>query len=77
MAKGSAQSIARFDIGAETERDFNIFFNARNSFVTQLLRLRKINNQWVYATKVIRDNKNLFEKIDDNFPKSNDGTISW
>ena len=77
MAKGTATAIGPFQLGTGTERNFNIFFNARNGFFTQLLRLKKINNKWVHATKVEKDGKIIFEKIDSDFPRNSDATFSW
>ncbi|MFZ5994891.1 MAG: hypothetical protein ACOYU4_07900 [Thermodesulfobacteriota bacterium] len=77
MAKGTAAPIGPFQLGSGTERNFNIFFSARNGLFTQLLRLKKINNKWVHATKVERDGKIIFEKIDGDFPRNSDASVRW
>jgi len=77
MAKGAGSTIGPFPLGNETERNFNIFFSARNGFFTQNLRMNKINNKWVQATIVAKDNKVLFEKIDSDFPRKSDGSVNW
>jgi len=77
LAKGTGLTMDPFDLGSSTGRDFNIFFIARNGQFTQKLRLRKINDKWVRATKIERDGKVIFEKIDIDFPKSNEGNVQW
>jgi hypothetical protein len=68
----------------QTERDFNIFFNARNGFWTQELRLKFIDGEWLSASRVTRmevGNKNktrkIFEKIDKGFPLNANGEVDW
>jgi hypothetical protein len=77
MIKGTASMIRQFPLGNTSKRDFNIFFSARNGLYTQLLRLRKVNDEWVSATKVEKNGEVIFEKIDDNFPRSKKGEIDW
>ncbi len=77
LIKGTAIVVSPFDLGSSLERDFNIFFIARNGQFTQLLRLRKIDDKWVIATKVERDGKLIFEKIDKDFPKTGQGQVQW
>ena len=65
----------------ETVRNFNIFFNGRNGFWTQLERCRKINGNWVTATRVFRRGANdeteeLFESIREGYPTQN-GQVDW
>lgn len=57
---------------AETQ-SFNIFMTARNGGFTQLIRLKKVKNKWLSATKV-QNNSGLvlLEKIDEDFPENKD-----
>ena len=50
--------------------NLNIFFGANNGFSTQLIRKKFINNKWVSAEQITRlkDNKELYLKIDPDFP---------
>ena len=41
----------------ENSKNYNIFFSARSGIFSQLLRLKKINNEWVCAMKVIDGEK--------------------
>lgn len=77
MIKGTASTFTPLQLGSSMERGFNIFFSARNGLFTQLLRMKKINNKWASATKVERDGKIIFEKIDKEFPRNNEGLIIW
>ena len=61
---------------------WNLFFNARNGFFTELLRVRRVGNEWKTALKVIRTrspskNEVLLEKIDSGYPLSKDGQVEW
>lgn len=77
FAKNAALVRGPFPLGKGDKRNFNIFFSARNGWFDQLLRFRKINGQWVQATRVERDGEVLYERIDDNYPRAKDGGIDW
>jgi len=77
IPKGAVHIISSFDLGDSQDRDFNIFFASRGGFFEQLLRMRKINSKWVTATQVKKSGEILFEKIDDDFPKTEQGQIQW
>jgi len=77
LARKTVLALSSLDLGNSSKRDFNIFFIARNSQFEQLLRLRKINDKWVTATKVERDGKVIFEKIDEGFPRTDQGQVQW
>jgi len=51
---------------------FNIFYNARNGFFTQGIRMFKIGNSWKGSTSITSStlNKILFEKTDPTIPKN-------
>jgi hypothetical protein len=64
------------------KQDFNIFFNARNGFWEQLIRLRFVNGQWLTATRVTRNLrkdkvKQLYERIDKDFSRNSRGGVDW
>src|SRR5216683_6996680 len=67
----------------KAESNFNIFFNARNGFWTQELRLRLIDGKWVSATRVTRTElgskrktpEKLFGKIDKGYPLNSKGEV--
>jgi hypothetical protein len=61
---------------------WNLFFSARNGFFTELLRVRRVGNEWKTALKVIRTPASsheqlLFEKIDSGYPLSTNGQVEW
>jgi hypothetical protein len=63
------------------QQRYNTFISARNGFVTQILRLRRVNGEWKSATKVQRDiDPNaivLYERIDPEFPRDAAGQVQW
>ena len=61
---------------------WNLFFSARTGHFTQLLRVRRVGNEWKTALKVIRTrspskHEVLLEKIDSGYPLSTDGQVEW
>jgi hypothetical protein len=63
------------------QQRYNIFISARNGFVSQLLRLQRVNGKWQSATKVTRDfdqnQVTLYERIDEDFPRDAAGQVQW
>ena len=66
-----------FTLGNGDTRRFNIFFSARNGFFNQVLRFKKVHGKWVYALKVSREEKVLYEEVDDEFPRTAEGNVEW
>ncbi len=61
---------------------WNLFFSARTGYFTELLRVRRVGNEWKTALKVIRTrstskNEVLLKKIDSDYPLSKDGQVEW
>ena len=59
---------------------WNLFFSARTGYFTELLRVRRVGNEWKTALKVIRtrspsNHEVLLEKIDSDYPLSKDGQV--
>jgi hypothetical protein len=72
--------VGRLDLGSGNAKDYNVFFSARNGFVTQLLRCRRTADGWRVATRVMRTGEKtevLYEQVDDGFPKGPNGEIPW
>ena len=64
-------------LGSGSSRNFNIFYTARNGSFTQLLRYRRVNGDWIYATKVFREDVTLHEQVPEGFPLNANGAIEW
>ena len=77
LISSSAQVLNPFTLGNGDTRSFNIFFSARNGFFNQVLRLKKIDGEWVSATKVLREEKVIYEEVDDEFPRTAEGNVEW
>ena len=69
-----------FKLHGDTRR-WNIFFSARNGFFTELLRMKKVDGKWISAVQITKlegtENKVVFEKIPEDFPRNPDGTVDW
>lgn len=69
-------------INGETLR-WNLFFDARSGFFSEMLRVRRIGNESKTAVRVMRssltsgETKTLFEKIDPGYPLGKDGKVEW
>lgn len=64
-----------FDLKDKTIAEYNIFISTRNSHITELLRLCKVNGVWKQAIRVISESGEiLYEEIDQKFPKDN---LKW
>src|SRR5438046_5864794 len=81
IAPNQARMLKTVQLGSDPLR-WNLFFTARNGFFTELLRVRRVGNEWKTALKVIRtpsssNEQMLFEKIDSGYPRSEDGQVDW
>lgn len=61
---------------------WNLFFSARTGYFTELLRVRRVGNEWKTALKVIRTrspsiDQVLLERIDSGYPLGKDGQVEW
>ena len=66
-----------FTLGNGDTRSFNIFFFARNGSFNQVLRFKKFDGEWVSATKVLREEKVIYEEVDDGFPRTAEFNVEW
>lgn len=66
----------KIDLHGIKKKKYNIFYSARNGFFNQLLRLYKVNGEWVAATRILNEiNENtVFEAIDMKLDQEN---IDW
>lgn len=64
-------------LGPKDSRRFNLFFTARNGSTTQLIRCKKIDGEWKFATQLKRSDQVLYERIDDGYPRLGTGEIDW
>jgi len=81
IAPNQARMLKTVQLGSDPLR-WNLFFSARNGFFTELLRVRRVGNEWKTALKVMRtpspsNEQMLFEKIDSGYPRSEDGQVDW
>jgi hypothetical protein len=72
-----ATLIGPWPIDVLPKRRFNIFFTARNGSFSQMLRLVRKGDHWISASVVRRGEATLYEKVDESFPRNNDGRVDW
>ena len=78
IAANSAQMLDIIRLGNGDMRRFAVQVSARNGFLFQPLRLKKIDGEWVQATRVTRGwDKVIYEEIDDKFPRTAEGDVEW
>ena len=73
----SVQILNPFTLGNGDTRSFNIRFSARNGSFYQALQFKKIDGEWVSATLVHREDKVIYEEVDDEFPRTAEGNVDW
>lgn len=64
-------------LGEASPRSYNIFFSARNGSWTQQLRIVKLEDRWVTASRVHPPGQEPFDFAYDDFPRNPDGTLVW
>jgi len=58
-------------------RRYNLEIRARNGAWSQQIRVVKLADRWVTATKVYRDGQLLVEEAYEDYPRSSDGSPVW
>ena len=81
IAPNGQSMLKTVQLGTDPLR-WNLFFNARNGYFTELLRVRRVGNEWKTALKVIRTrspskHEVLLEKVDSGYPLSKGGQVDW
>ena len=75
----SGSMIQEWSLGTGDRKSYNIFISSRNGMFNELLRLRKINDEWKIAIKVIKvfgaEQRDVHEKVDPEFPRLPDGSV--
>lgn len=81
LSPGQDRIWGKWQLPETDQQDYNVFLSARNGFVTQFIRLRRVNGRWKIATKVFRDfgkqQKVIFEDIGAEFPRDEKGKEQW
>jgi len=78
MPHGSARHIPQpLDCSNQTSVSVNAFFNAMNGSWKQYLRLQKAGGRWHRALSVVRDDKVIFEMVDEGYPRQADGSVQF
>ncbi|MDD5681106.1 MAG: hypothetical protein PHI59_07675 [Candidatus Omnitrophica bacterium] len=59
------------------KKSYNIYITARNGSITQIVRYRRVNDEWKIASKIIKGGEVIKEDIDPGFPHNDKGKIDW
>ncbi|MDU9028689.1 hypothetical protein [Pseudomonas mediterranea] len=73
----SFRIIRTHDLGDVDARSFNIFMTAGNGRIQQKLRMRRVNDGWVQATRVNNNSGVVLLEIDDGYPRNAAGEVCW
>jgi hypothetical protein len=75
-SNGAAVSLPnQFKVDKQKGVNLNIFFTANNGSFIQELRMKFINNEWISATVVKRNEKIIYKKIDEHYPEKDPDKI--
>ena len=58
-------------------RSYNIFVTARSGSFRQSLQIQYIDGKLAHATRIVRNEDEVFESRSENFPKGSDGVVDW
>lgn len=64
-------------LGDSSPRSYNIHFSARNASWSQQLRVVKLADRWVTASRVYPPGQKPVDSSYDDFPRHPDGTLAW
>jgi len=74
---GSCKVLGKLNLGSGDEKKYTVNIIARNGFFTQLIRLKRIEGKWIIATKVMKEEIKVWERIDSAFPRNTAGDVNW
>lgn len=84
MAVGSSTVLGvSTDLTSAEERNFNVFFTARNGFWLQQIKIRQIGSRRFVATRVLnahdpsKAKRTLYFSVAKEFPRNSKGEIEW
>ncbi len=66
-----------FSLGDGNSRRFFVTVVSRNGSTYQDLRFKRVGTEWQSAIRVSRDEKVIFEKVYDKFPRDANGEVDW
>jgi len=81
MPSGSWTTWKAVSLGSIEDRNYNVFFDARNGFWHETINMRSVNGEWTEAIEVWRQSGKkdilILEDIDRGFPRRSDGQVDW
>ncbi|MGD0627079.1 MAG: hypothetical protein ABSB32_20525 [Thermodesulfobacteriota bacterium] len=81
LGPSQSQMLGNWTLPKVDKARYNIFIAARNGFVTEFVRLARVEGKWKAAYKVEASHGRkpgiLLEKIDPIYPRNKQGNIDW
>lgn len=77
IGPSQAMELGSLQLPDTDKQSFNISILARNGYVFQIVRFRRVKGEWKRAIQVHHNGKNVHETIDAEFPRNADGKIQW
>ena len=75
LPAGQARILGELTLDQKTnQQDFNVFISARNGTLTQTIRALRIEDKWMFASRVTRGEDVLRENIPEGFPPD---AVDW
>ncbi len=77
LGPNQATELGELQLPTGDKQSYNIYIIARNSYVVQTIRFRRINGTWKRAEKIQVNGKVLRETIQPDFPLNEKGQVQW
>ncbi len=77
MSLGTGRKVYSTNLGDGDFRRFFVYIIARNGHVTQNILFRRVNGDWVKASRVESPHRPVFIEVDDGFPRDIRGEVDW
>ena len=82
LSPNQVRILGRVTLPEADEKEFALSIGARNGFVLELIKLRRIEGQWKAAYRVTKnegegETKILYEQAETGFPLDEQGKVQW
>lgn len=77
LGPGQATELGVLQLPTTEKQSYNVQITARNSYVIQTLRFRRVNGEWKRAEKIMVNGVEHEPTIDPAFPRNDKGQVGW
>lgn len=77
LAPGQGRVLEYYNLGSGDARNFKVYMSARNGTLIQIIKFRRIDGTWTWATQVETPEGIVHSQIGDHFPKDSYGSVDW